>query len=193
MIRLLFHLFIAAGVIATGVIPAQADDFQFKLKVDRNPQTAKEAANVPKAAAAAKETSVSTKDTVETSKTKKPPPRPVVELTSDEAVRVSWHAANTSRSETFPDVLVHFFVVREEKTGQAEVPPLTKDVTYEGALTTDFKPGDSADWQWMLKIHEPGSYLLRVETVGMEKQHGHDHYAAMDLLVQPAKTGGKAE
>ena len=73
---------------------------------------------------------------------------------------------------------------REEMIGQREVPQLTADVTYEGALTMDFKPQGDADWRWTLNIHEPGSYLLRVETIGMEEQHGHDHYAAMDLVVE---------
>ncbi len=193
MIRFLAKLIAFAGLIFTGITPVLADDFQFTLKVDRSVPavSAKKDANVPKEPASGKKDSVSTKETVETLPAKKPPNRPIVELDRGEAVRVSWHAKNTSQSETFEDVLVHFFVVQEKKTGQAEVPQLTQDVTYEGALTMDFKPGDAADWQWTLKIHDPGSYLLRVETVGMEKPHGHDHYAAMDLVVKQAKTGGK--
>ncbi len=195
MIRFFVNLLASAGLIVAGTMPVQADDFQFTMKVDRKVSavSAKAKANATKRPASRKDDSVSTKDTVETTSAKKPPSRPVVELIQDEAVRVSWHAKNTSQSETFKDVLVHFFVVQEKKTGQADVPKLTKDVTYEGALTADFKPGEDANWQWTLKIHDPGSYLLRVETIGMEKHHGHDHYAAMDLVVNDAKTGGNAK
>lgn len=159
-------LMIAPVVLLTAASPAgRADEFTLKLKVD------------------APDHPVSTKETVE-STAEKPPARPVVELMHDKPVSVSWHAENTSDSEEYKDVLVHFFVVKEEKTGQREIPPLTEDVTYEGALTADFKPHDDADWKWMLKIHEPGNYLLRVETLGMETDHGHNHFAAMDLIVK---------
>ncbi len=48
----------------------------------------------------------------------------------------------------------------------------------------DFKPRDKADWRLTLKIPDAGSYLVRVETIGMAPKHGHEHFAAMDLVVR---------
>ena len=166
MIRLPAVLVAPLGVILAAINSAHAGEFQITVTIDLVDRQ------------------VRNEETLETPTTKKPPPRPVAELTHDQAARVSWRVENTSTSEEFRDVLVHFFVVREEKIGQDKVPKLTNDVAYEGALTTDFKPREKADWNWTLNIHEPGNYLLRVETIGMLKKHGHEHYAALDLIVK---------
>jgi len=166
MIRLPTTLLATFGVLVAATASAQAGEFEITINVD------------------VADRQISTEETAESPTTRTLPPRPVAELTQDQTARVSWHAENTGDVKEFKEVLVHFFVVREEKTGQAEVPKLTKDVTYEGALTMDFKPHENADWQWTFRIHEPGSYLLRVETIGLREEHGHEHYAAMDLVVK---------
>ncbi len=48
----------------------------------------------------------------------------------------------------------------------------------------DFKPSDSVSGEFTIRIHEAGSYLVRVETIGMVSEHGHDHYAALDIVVE---------
>jgi hypothetical protein len=110
--------------------------------------------------------------------------RPVVELEHDKPVVLSWHAENKDKSETYEDVLIHFFVVEEKRIGQSEVPKLSAGVIYEGALTMDFRPRDATDWRSKFKIPDAGNYLVRVETIGMAAKHGHEHFAAMDLVVK---------
>ena len=165
MVRWPATLLTALGVVLTATASSRADDFLFRINVDLGDRQ------------------VRTEETIEAPTTKQQQ-RPAAEFNHDQPVSVAWHAENTGKSEMFKDVLVHFFVVQEEKVGQAEVPKLTEDVTYEGALTMDFKPGQAADWKWTLNIHEPGNYLLRVETIGMASGHGHEHFAAMDLVVK---------
>jgi hypothetical protein len=111
-------------------------------------------------------------------------PRPLMEVGRNATVVLSWRAENTGKAETFEDVLVHFFVVEERKAGQAAIPKLSAGVVYEGALTMDFRPHEKADWQMTLKIPDAGSYLVRVETIGLESKHGHEHFAALDLVVR---------
>lgn len=166
MIRLPTNTLAVLGVALSVVSSAQAGEFQINVKID------------------VADRSVETQKTLETPTAKKLPPRTVVRLIHDQSARMSWHVENTSKTELFRNVLVHFFVAKEERIGQAQIPKLTKDVTYEGALTTDFKPHETAEWQGTLNIHEPGNYMLRVETIGMLKEHGHEHYAAMDLIVK---------
>ena len=50
----------------------------------------------------------------------------------------------------------------------------------------DFEPADKASGQFTLAIPESGSYLIRIETQGMLDAHGHEHYAALDLIVDEA-------
>ena len=114
----------------------------------------------------------------------KPPKRMVFKAKPGEPLRLLWRAANTHRSATVKGVLIHFFVVEQSKLGQQKVPKLGKDVIHEGAITTDFKPKDKANGQFTLKLPKRGSYLLRVETLGMLGKHGHEHFAALDLLIE---------
>jgi hypothetical protein len=114
-----------------------------------------------------------------------PKPRPVLEVKAGERVTVKWTLRCTDPKETYKDVVVHFFAVKEEKTGQQAVPKLDRDVTAESALTMDFKPKDANDGELSLTIDRPGSYLLRVETIGAAVGlEGHEHFAALDLVVR---------
>jgi hypothetical protein len=114
---------------------------------------------------------------------KKPQTRPVCTVKPQENFVVSWKATNVSKRDTFKDVLIHCVVVAEKEIGQTTMPPL-KDPVQESALTMDFKPGNSASGKFSLTIAEPGTYLLRVETREMLNTHGHDHYAALDLVCE---------
>jgi hypothetical protein len=110
--------------------------------------------------------------------------RPVAEIEHNKTVVLSWHAESKDKSETYEEVLIHFFVVEEKKIGQAEVPKLSAGVIYEGALTMDFRPRDATDWRATFKVPDPGTYLVRVESIGMAAKHGHEHFAALDLVVK---------
>ena len=59
-----------------------------------------------------------------------------------------------------------------------------KDPLQESALWMDFKPGSMATGKFSVAIAEPGAYLLRVETREMLATHGHEHYAALDLICE---------
>lgn len=110
--------------------------------------------------------------------------RPVATVPLGQRVQVAWHARNTGKSQELKDVLVHLFVVKELQLGQAAVPPLTEAVAYESALTMDFEPEEKAVGELDLILRQPGNYLLRIETIGLREQHGHEHYAALDLVVK---------
>jgi hypothetical protein len=112
---------------------------------------------------------------------KKPHPRHACHLKAHEPFVVSWKATNVGKSETFKDVTIHCVVAAEKAPGQLAVPSL-RDPIEESALWMDFKPGRSATGRFSLAIDEPGAYLLRVETREMLQTHGHEHYAALDLI-----------
>ena len=78
--------------------------------------------------------------------------------------------------------MVHFYVVRQKKVGQKELPDVTGDVVMESAFDMDFKPGSKAGQRTTLKIDTPGVYLIRVET--RNTQSDHEHFSAIDLVVE---------
>src|SRR5690348_4322524 len=85
-----------------------------------------------------------------------PKPRPVLEVKAGDRVTVKWTLRCTDPKETYKDVVVHFFAVKEEKAGQQAVPKLDRDVAAESALTMDFKPTDAADGELSFTVERPG-------------------------------------
>lgn len=108
-------------------------------------------------------------------------PRPVLKVKPNEPVRIQCVFTNVYPNKTLENVVVHFFVVREEKVGQKELPDLKGDVVLESAFDMDFKPGGKAGHRTTLKIAEPGVYLVRIET--RNTQSDHEHFAAVDVVV----------
>jgi hypothetical protein len=114
----------------------------------------------------------------------KPQSRGVVDARTGERLSIRWTLASNDARTTYKDVIVHLFVVRVEKTGLATVPKLDRGVVCESALSMDFKPNDKAAGELTLAIDQPGTYLLRVETIGAAVGvDGHEHFAALDLVV----------
>jgi hypothetical protein len=114
---------------------------------------------------------------------KKPQARPVFTVKPHQDFVVTWKATNASKQETFKDVTIHCLVVAEKTPGQLTAPDL-KDPIQESALWMDFKPGGNATGKFSLALAEPGAYLLRVETREMLATHGHEHYAALDIVAE---------
>ena len=108
-------------------------------------------------------------------------PRPVLKVRSNEPVKVQFLLTNVYPHKTLENVVVHFFIVREEKAGQKEIPDLKGEVVLESAFDIDMKPGGKAGQRTTLKIDQPGAYLVRVET--RNTQSDHEHFAAIDLVV----------
>ena len=109
--------------------------------------------------------------------------RPVLTGKSKSTLRVRWTIVNEGKTASIPDVTVHFVLDKENAIGQRDVPKTGPDVVYESALMMDFAPQAKSSADFFIEVPEPGSYLLRLETIGAAKTHGHEHVAAMDLRV----------
>jgi hypothetical protein len=108
-------------------------------------------------------------------------PRPVVKAKVNEPIRINYLLTNVYPHKTLENVVVHFYIARQAKVGQKELPDLKGDVVTESAFEMDFKPGAKAGQRTMLKIDAPGVYLIRVET--RNTQSDHEHFSAIDLVV----------
>ena len=112
-------------------------------------------------------------------------PRPVLKAKVGETIKVKYLLTNVDPHKILPDVVVHFFIVRQEKVGQKEIPPLGDDVVLETAFDLDFRPGGKAGARNTLRIDSPGVYLIRVETRNTNSDH--EHFAAVDLVIEADK------
>jgi hypothetical protein len=110
-------------------------------------------------------------------------PRPVLRARAGEKIKVQWMLTNVYPHKTLANVVVHFFIAREEKVGQKELPHLNnEEVVFESANELDLKPGAKSGGRCSLRIHEPGAYLVRIETVGTQSDH--EHFSAIDLVIE---------
>ncbi len=109
-------------------------------------------------------------------------PRPVVRAKVNDTIKVQYLLTNVYPHKTLENVVVHFFIVREESVGQKAIPDLNGDVVLETAFDMDLKPGGHAGARSTLKIDTPGVYLVRVET--RNTQSDHEHFSAIDLVIE---------
>ena len=112
-------------------------------------------------------------------------PRPVLKVKAGETIKIQWMLTNIYPHKTLENVLVHSYVVKQNKVGQKELPEVGDDVEMETAYRMDFKPGGKSGAKCKVKIDTPGVYLVRVET--RDTQSDHEHFSAIDLVVEAAK------
>jgi hypothetical protein len=112
-------------------------------------------------------------------------PRPILKARAGEPIRIQWVMTNVYPHKTLENVVVHFFIAREEKVGQKDLPDLQGDVVLETAFDMDFKPGAKAGQRNTVRIDSPGVYLIRVES--RQTQSDHEHFAAIDLVIEGGK------
>jgi hypothetical protein len=108
-------------------------------------------------------------------------PRPVIKAKVNEPIKIQYLLTNVYPHKTLENVVVHFFIARQKKAGQKELPDLKGDVVMESAFDMDFKPGSKAGQRSTVKIDAPGAYLIRIES--RNTQSDHEHFAAIDLIV----------
>lgn len=111
-------------------------------------------------------------------------PRPVITARAGAPIKVEWMFQNVYPHKTLENVVIHFFIAPEEKAGQKDLPPIDAEVVLETAFDMDFKPGARAGARTTVRIETPGAYLVRVESI--QTGSDHEHFAAIDLVVEPA-------
>jgi hypothetical protein len=111
-------------------------------------------------------------------------PRPVLHAKAGETIKVEWVFTNIYPHKTIENAILHFYVAKEAKVGQKELPDLGEksgDVVVETAFEMDFKPNGRAKGRHSFKVDKPGAYLVRLETLKTDSDH--EHFAAIDLVV----------
>src|SRR5207237_120186 len=108
--------------------------------------------------------------------------RPVLKARAGEPLRVKWRMKNAFPHGTMKAVTVHFFVVREDDLGQKPVPdPGGDGGLVDNSFTMDFARDAEATGSLRFRIRDAGFYLVRVGSEGTQKEHDHEHFAAVDV------------
>jgi hypothetical protein len=111
--------------------------------------------------------------------------RPVLTVMAGSELQVHWRMECEYPHGVLKDVGVHFFVVREQKVGQKPVPdPSGSAGVVDNSFTMDFKPHTVATGMIRFRITDPGTYLVRIQSENTYQIAGHEHFSAVDLVVQ---------
>ena len=112
-------------------------------------------------------------------------PRPVIKAKVGETIKVTWKMKDIFPHGVMKNATVHFFVVREAEVGQKPVPdPAGAAGIVDNSLVMDFQPDKAASGALRFKVADPGNYLVRVQSEDTHQEHGHEHFSAIDLVVQ---------
>jgi len=108
--------------------------------------------------------------------------RPQFKAKAGEPLVLQFILTNTYPHGEKPAVRIRYFVVRETKPKQKNVPDLEEGVVTQGRFTLNYKPKCRVGARQAFTIKEPGSYLLRVQTENTDSDH--EHFSAIDILVE---------
>jgi hypothetical protein len=112
-------------------------------------------------------------------------PRPVLKVNAGDTIQATWRLKNSSPHGAQKGVTIHFFVVRQAKTGQKPVPdPAGQAGLFDSSFTTDLAVGAVSTGSVKLKIGDPGSYLVRLQSEDTHEEAGHEHFSAVDVEVR---------
>lgn len=110
--------------------------------------------------------------------------RPVVGGRAGQDVRVSWVMRSAFPHATMPGVKVHFYVVKADAVGQKTLPRADAPHVVETSFRMDFLPDYAARGELHFRIEQPGVYLVRLTSEETQKEHGHEHFSAVDLKLE---------
>lgn len=106
-----------------------------------------------------------------------------LDASADGSFTATWKITRTGPTEA-KDVLVHFYVVKLDRPGQAPPALDPGKVAIESALTMDFVQGKSSSAAQQFRVKEPGVYLVRIEAGGDPDKPGQEDYAEIELSVK---------
>jgi hypothetical protein len=109
-------------------------------------------------------------------------PRPLFKVKAGEPLAFQFILVNTYPHGINKDVVVRYFVVREQAPRQKDLPELGDGVVTQGKFVVNFRPKSRVGARVAFTVRQPGIYLLRVDTLNTGSDH--EHFSAIDLRVE---------
>ena len=110
--------------------------------------------------------------------------RSVLQVQVGEAITAEWLMRSAYPHGVMPQVQVHFYVVREQMVGQKQPPLKSVPRVVESSFKMDFIPDFATKGVLVFVVDKPGVYLARMESLETLGKHGHEHFSAIDLVVE---------
>jgi hypothetical protein len=107
--------------------------------------------------------------------------RQVVSAVAGEDVSLEWRMRSEFPHGVMRNVVVRLFVAKEDEIGQKKEPDHDGPTVLNNTLTADFLSHHTARGLLHFRVTEPGNYLIRIESEMTLKEHGHEHFGAIDL------------
>jgi hypothetical protein len=110
--------------------------------------------------------------------------RQVVSAVVGEDISLEWRMRSEFPHGVMRNVVCRLFVAKEDEIGQKKEPDHDGPTVLNNTLTADFLSHHTARGQLHFRVAEPGNYLIRIESELTLKEHGHEHFGAIDLKVE---------
>ncbi len=107
--------------------------------------------------------------------------RPALKVKAKDPLVLQFILYNTYPHGVNKNVTVRYYVVGAEKVGQKTLPSLD-DCVVRGQFQMHFKPKCRVGARVAFSIPDPGTYLLRVDTLNTASDH--EHFSSLDLQVE---------
>jgi len=111
-------------------------------------------------------------------------PREVLKASVGEELTLDWSVVSDYPHGTMKGVRVRIYGAPEERVGQRREPERTAPRLFDNSFTADFLPEHGARGQMHFRVHHAGNYLIRLQSENTAAEHGHEHFAAIDLQVE---------
>jgi hypothetical protein len=108
-------------------------------------------------------------------------PRPLFKVKAKEPLVLQFVLTNNYPHGIRKGVTVRYFVVREKKLRQKEIPPF-RGAVIQGKFKLNFKPKCRVGGRFVFRLPEAGVYLVRIDT--LNTQSDHEHFSAIDLQAK---------
>jgi hypothetical protein len=110
--------------------------------------------------------------------------REVLSVAPGEDLTLDWSLRSEFPHGVMKRVTVRTFVAPIEATGRKQVPPDDAPRVLDNSFRADFLPRHSARGVLHFRLTQPGSYLLQMESEETQKEHDHEHFAALEINVE---------
>jgi hypothetical protein len=111
-------------------------------------------------------------------------PRQSVTAKVGEEVVLEWRARSEFPHGIMKNTGIRIYVAPEKEIGQKAEPPPDTPRVLDNSFVADFLPNHSTQGHVKFRVTEPGNYLVRLQSEGTLKEHGHEHFGALDLKVE---------
>jgi hypothetical protein len=110
--------------------------------------------------------------------------RQAITATVGEDIETEWRMRSEFPHGIMKNVTIRMYVAPEKEIGQLELPAADAPRVIDNSFVADYLPKHQAKGLLHFRVLQPGNYLVRIESEWTQREHGHEHFGAVDLKVE---------